>query len=160
MWWRRCTETATRRVLSVGKNKGVLRKLTQALTDAGFDAEWTNDVVEAARRARAGDIDLVAFGRGVKGHERESLRAAFSAANPEVLFVDGLAPMIPLLVAQVEDAFSSQLGSGRVLEVAGAAHRDGEDEVILRLRAACEVEVTEYRLDWLYRTHTDRLLSE
>jgi hypothetical protein len=28
------------------------------------------------------------------------------------------------------------------------------------LREACDFEVTEYRLDWLYRTHIERVLAE
>jgi hypothetical protein len=76
--------------------------------------------------------------------------------HEERLFVDGLAPVIPLLVAQVESAFSSRNRDSGVLERVTAS--DGE--LTITVRDDCDLEVTLYRLDRLYRTHRDVLLSQ
>jgi hypothetical protein len=145
-----------KRVLAVGKSRRVLRKLTGALTEAGFDARWTDDIPAASRRFRPGTVDLVAFGRGVGGQDRSRLKSAYLEGNPAVLFVDGLAPVIPLLVAQVESAFSSQNRDSGVLEHVTAS--DGG--LAITARDDCDLEVTLYRLDRLYGTHRDVLLSQ
>lgn len=145
-----------KRVLAVGKSRRVLRKLTDALTEAGFDARWTDDIPTASQRFRPGTVDLVAFGRGVGRQDRSRLKSDYLEGNPAVLFVDGLAPVIPLLVAQVESAFSSRNRDSGVLERVTAS--DGE--LTITVRDDCSLEVTLYRLDRLYRTHRDVLLSQ
>jgi hypothetical protein len=145
-----------RRVLAVGKRRRVLGKLNAALTEAGFDARWTDDIAGASQRFQPSGVDLVAFGRGVSGADRTRLKAGFLAGNPAVRFVDGLAPIIPLLVAQVEGAFSARLGNAGVLDQAAS----GDGELTIDVRDDCDLEVTLYRLDRLYRSHRNVLLSE
>lgn len=139
-----------RRVLAVGRSRRVLGKLTGALTEAGFDAQWTRDIAAASQRVQPASVDLVAFGRGVGSADRSRLRSDFLKGNAGVLFVDGLAPITPLLVAQVEAAFSAQPQRAKVLE--HLASSDGQ--LTIAVRDDCDVEVTVYRLDRLYRTHT------
>jgi hypothetical protein len=145
-----------KRVLAVGKSRRVLRKLTDALTEAGFDARWTDDIPTASQHFRPGTVDLVAFGRGVGGQDRSRLKSDYLEGNPAVLFVEGLAPVIPLLLAQVESAFSARKRDSSVLERATAS--DGE--LTITVRDDCDLEVMLYRLDRLYRTHRDVLLSQ
>jgi hypothetical protein len=57
----------------VGKSRRVLGKLTAALTEAGFDARWTDDIAGASQRFPPSRVDLVAFGRGVGGADRDVL---------------------------------------------------------------------------------------
>lgn len=144
-----------KRVLAVGSSRRVLRALTSALLEAGFDAQWTSDTATASRRFRPDSVDLVAFGRGVGGEDRRRLKSDFLRGNPAVLFVDGLAPLIPLLVAQVESAFSSQRREARLVRQVAS----GGGELSVGVRDDCDVEVTLYRLDRLYRTHRDILFS-
>src|SRR6266536_2438644 len=89
------THPMNKRVLAVGKSRRVLSKLASALTQAGFDARWTNDPATASQRFHPGAVDLVAFGRGVSSEDRRRLQADFSNGNPAMLFVDGLAPRSP-----------------------------------------------------------------
>jgi hypothetical protein len=145
-----------KRVLAVGKSRRVLSKLTSALTEAGFDAQWTNDPATASQRFRPGDVDLVAFGRGVGSKDRSRLRADFSNGNPAVLFVDGLAPITPLLVAQVQAAFSAQPQQARVLEQLTA----GDGALTIGVRDDSDVEVTVYRLDRLFREISSKSVDE
>jgi len=144
-----------KRVLAVGSSRRVLRALTSALLEAGFDAQWTSAIAAASRRFQPGSVDLVAFGRGVGDEDRRRLKSDFLRGNPAVLFVDGLAPMIPLLVAQVESAFSSQLRDARLVRQVASSG----GELSVGVRDDCDVEVTLYRLDRLYRTHRDTLFS-
>src|SRR6266536_1220625 len=67
----------------------------------------------------------------------------------------GLPPITPLLVAQVQSAFSSQPGQAQVLERLAA----GNGALTIGLRHDSDVEVTVYRLDRLFRTHQDTVLS-
>jgi hypothetical protein len=54
-----------------------------------------------------------------------------------VRFIDGLAPIIPLLVAQVEGAFSARLGDAGVLDNATS----GDGELTIDVRDDCDLEV-------------------
>jgi hypothetical protein len=91
---------------------------------------------------------VVAFGRSVRAADRARLRAQFSAADPEVVFVDGYAPIIPLLVAQFEQALDRRpLGRRTIVD---AAVRGGIVDV--ELRAPCRLRITAYRLGALHRT--------
>ncbi|HYT26364.1 MAG TPA: hypothetical protein VEP73_07795 [Actinomycetota bacterium] len=64
------------RVLLVGRSRRVLSKLTSALTEAGFDAQWTEDPATASQRVQPPSVDLVAFGRGVGSQDRISQQVA------------------------------------------------------------------------------------
>ena len=81
------------------------------------------------------------------------MRQAFRATNPDVTFVDGLAPITPLLVAQFEQALDRRPTQERRLGDVTVS----EGRIELELRGAACVRVTAYRLTRLYRTHTERL---
>jgi hypothetical protein len=83
------THPMDKRVLAVGHSRRVLSNLTRALTEAGFDAQWTTDVATASQLFQPPSVDLVAFGRGVGSADRSRLRSDFLHGNPAVLFVDG-----------------------------------------------------------------------
>jgi hypothetical protein len=94
------------RVLLVGKRASVLTSLQSALRKVGIEADLTQDVT-AARPDGLRRYDAVAFGRAVKENDRARMKAVFRAANPSVIFIDGLAPITPLLVAQFEEALGA-----------------------------------------------------
>ena len=95
------------RVLLIGKRAVVLTRLQAALRESGIEADLTQDT--AARVAAGpGEYDAVAFGRAVGEHDRARMRDAFRAANHAVAFVDGLAPITPLLKAQFEQALGPE----------------------------------------------------
>lgn len=144
----------TGRVLLIGKCTGVLRRLQAALREHGVDADVSRDVGRAdAGRPYA--YDAVAFGRAVSSADRARMREAFRQGNPAVVFVDGLAPIIPLLVAQFEEALDRRPEAERRL---GTVER-ADGRPAFELRSEAEVSVVDHRLTPLDRVRTTRLLD-
>lgn len=138
-------------MLLIGKRASVLTRLAEALRTRGIEAEQTGEVTEAGVTRLAGDggYRVVAFGRSVREPDRTRMREAITAANPDVVFVDGYAPIIPLFVAQFEQAFDRRPRGRRLL--VDASVQDGL--VDLELRSPCRLRIVSYRLGALYRTH-------
>ena len=143
------------RVLLIGKRAAVLTRLQAALREIGIEADLTQDT-RNAERDQLRKYAAVAFGRAVGESDRARMRDAFRAASPDVRFVDGLAPITALLVAQFEQALDRRPEDDRRLRSATVS--DGQFE--LELRAEAQVRVTLYRLTRLYRTRTDVVLDE
>ncbi|MGW2559266.1 oxidoreductase [Streptomyces sp. NPDC001514] len=138
-----------RRVLLIGARVAVLAKLAAALRTIGIGAEITDD----ATRIPAEELrtyGAVAFGRAVGEAERAAVRAAFEGAGVDAACVDGLAPVIPLLVAQIEHALDR--GPVERRRLTGLTAKAGAVEVTVT--SACRVRLVAYRLDRLHRTHT------
>ncbi|NEB76413.1 oxidoreductase [Streptomyces sp. SID14478] len=144
-----------RRVLLIGARVAVLAKLAAALRTIGVGAEITQDAsgVPAEELRTYG---AVAFGRAVEEPQRALVRRQFAQAGADPAYVDGLAPIIPLLVAQIEAALDRSPQEQRRLTRLVAA--DGEAG--LEVTSTCRVQLTAYRLDRLYRTHTHDLFDE
>jgi hypothetical protein len=138
-----------RRVLLIGARVAVLARLAAALRTIGIGA----DITEDARAVPAEELrgyGAVAFGRAVGEAERAAVLEAFERAGAEVARVDGLAPIVPVLVAQIEHALDRGPLARRRLT--GFAAADGCADV--EVTSACRVRITAYRLDRLHRTHT------
>ncbi|MEV5320387.1 oxidoreductase [Streptomyces sp. NPDC052687] len=145
---------ARRRVLLIGARVAVLAKLAAALRTIGIGADIAHDTDHVPpEELRA--YGAVAFGRAVGPRERAAVRAAFERAGVDVAYVDGLAPIVPLLVAQIEHALDRSPVERRRLTRLVAA--DGEAGV--EVASPCRVVLTAYRLDRLYRTHTRELFD-
>jgi hypothetical protein len=148
-------EPAPRRVLLIGARVAVLAKLAAALRTIGIGAEITTDAADVpADELRT--YGAVAFGRAVSAQERAAVRAAFERAGADVAYVDGLAPIIPLLVAQIEHALDRSPVEQRRLARLVAA--DGEAGI--EVTSTCRVQLTAYRLDRLYRAHTHEVFDD
>ncbi|TXS54571.1 oxidoreductase [Streptomyces sp. uw30] len=147
-------EAPRRRVLLIGARVAVLAKLAAALRTIGIGAEITHDLsgVPADELRTYG---AVAFGRAVGQEQRAAVRRAFTDASVEVAYVDGLAPIVPLLVAQIEHALDRSPVEQRRLTRLVAA--DGEAGI--EVTSPCRVRLTAYRLDRLYRTHTHEVFD-
>jgi hypothetical protein len=143
------------RVLLIGKRAAVLTRLQAALHEIGIEADLTQDTA-AADHHQLREYGAVAFGRAVAEEDRARMKDAFRAANPAVAFVDGLAPITPLLVAQFEQVLDRRPEYDRRL--GGVTVSDGRIE--FELRSQARVRVTVYRLTRLYRTRTEQLLDE
>ncbi|MFE6282055.1 oxidoreductase [Streptomyces sp. NPDC057877] len=146
---------ARRRVLLIGARVAVLAKLAAALRTIGIGADITRDAEHVPADELRG-YGAVAFGRAVGERERTAVRGAFERAGIEVSYVDGLAPIVPLLVAQIEHALDRSPRERRRLTRLVAA--DGEAGV--EVTSPCRVRLTAYRLDRLYRTHTRELFDD
>jgi hypothetical protein len=134
------------RLLLIGKRASVLTRLAQALRERGIEADQFQDLGGAGIESYGGYAAVV-FGRAVKPADRERIRREFERTDPDVAFVDGYAPIIPLLVAQCEQALDRRPTVRRRL--ADLAVCGGF--VQFRLHETCRLRVTAYRLDALYR---------
>ncbi|MFE7854873.1 oxidoreductase [Streptomyces sp. NPDC057403] len=143
-----------RRVLLIGARVALLAKLAAALRTIGIGADIAHDAHGVpAEELRA--YGAVAFGRAVTAEERAAVRRSFDRAGIEVAYVEGLAPIVPLLVAQIEHALDRSPAERRRLTRLVAA--DGEAGV--EVTSPCRVRLTAYRLDRLYRTHTHEVFD-
>ena len=129
--------------------------MRDALEAIGIDAELTQDLSTGSIH-NLGEFDAVAFGRAVPELKRERIRAEFRAANPDVVFVDGLAPITPLLVAQFQEALDRRPPSDRLITDLTVDH----DRVSLGVRSDCQITLMFYRLDRLHRTRVDVLTTK
>jgi len=146
-------------ILLIGRRKALLRKLASALDEAGYPAEWTNDMENSSQKFDGSRFSLVAFGRGVSEVNKQVQKKNFSHQNQVMLFVDGLAPIIPLLVDQVNNCFYQH--SGKTKPVSAARVESGDKLVLyISLSENSEVEVRIYILDFLFRSHEHHLLKK
>ncbi|MFB8758303.1 oxidoreductase [Streptomyces nigra] len=147
-------EAPRRRVLLIGARVAVLARLAAALRTIGVGADITDDVSGVpADELRA--YGAVAFGRGAGEDQRAAVRGAFTDAGVDVVYVDGLAPIVPLLVAQIEHALDrSPLDRRRLTRLVAAGGEAG-----VEVTSPCRVRLTAYRLDRLYRTHTHEVFD-
>lgn len=119
----------------------MLTRLAEALTAKGIETEQCQDVAGADVPSARGGYGVVAFGRSVKAADRERLRKEFAQTDPDVVFVDGYAPIVPLLVAQFEQALDRRPLGRRV--IVDAAVRGGIVDV--ELRSPCRLRIVSYR---------------
>ncbi|MEV0318419.1 oxidoreductase [Streptomyces sp. NPDC050658] len=146
---------ARRRVLLIGARVAVLAKLAAALRTIGVGAEIAADAADVPPDELR-TYGAVAFGRAVPDATRHAVRAAFEGAGLQVAYVDGLAPIIPLLVAQIEHALdrspSAQRRLTRLAAVKGAAD--------VEITSTCRVQLIAYRLDRLSRTQVHEVFED
>ncbi|MFI9616430.1 oxidoreductase [Streptomyces sp. NPDC052023] len=143
-----------RRVLLIGARVALLAKLAAALRTIGIGADITRD----ADGVPAGELrgyGAVTFGPGTGEAERAAVRRAFERAGVEVAYADGLAPIVPLLVAQIEQALDRGPAEQRRLTRLVAAGGEAGIEVT----SACRVRLTVYRRDRLARTHVHEVFD-
>ncbi|MGW3118390.1 oxidoreductase [Streptomyces sp. NPDC001107] len=148
------SQGARRRVLLIGARVALLAKLAAALRTIGIGADIAHDADGVpADELRA--YGAVAFGRAIAQEQRAAVRRSFEQAGVDVVYVEGLAPIVPLLVAQIEHALDRSPAEQRRLTRLVAA--DGEAGV--EVTSPCRVRLTAYRLDRLYRTHTHEVFD-
>ncbi|MEI5097452.1 oxidoreductase [Streptomyces sp. PmtG] len=144
-----------RRVLLIGARVALLAKLAAALRTIGIGAEIAADAVGVpAEELRT--YGAVAFGRSVPERVRDAVRGSFERAGVDVAYVDGLAPIVPLLVAQIEYALDRGPLARRRL--ARLAVTDGA--AVTEVTSPCRVRLTAYRVDRLRRTRIHEVFDE
>jgi hypothetical protein len=122
--------TARRRVLLTGARVALLAKLAAALRTLGIGAGFAHDAEQVPPEELRG-YGAVAFGRAAGPEARAAVRRAFARAGVDVAHVDGLAPIVPLLVAQIEHALDPTPAERRRLSRLVTA--DGEAGVVATL---------------------------
>jgi len=146
------------RVLLIGRNPIILSDLAEALAYEGLLVQTTNQIEQAIETIDGRDFDLIAFGRGVDELTSQRLKHHFLVQNPEMLFVDGLVPIIPLLVKQIMVALATP--SSRAENLTCFGYDACEGIVLVAVDVACQLAVDLYQLDASYSTHQYTLVSE
>ncbi|GLV79511.1 oxidoreductase [Streptomyces hygroscopicus] len=144
------------RALLIGPRAALLARLAAALRRIGISAEITLDAVHAhADELRK--YGVVVFGRTIGPDERDAVLGALAAARSEAVCVTVLAPIVPLLVAQVEQALDRTPDHRRRLLRLTAVAGGAEAEV--EVASACRVRLAAHRLDRLSRPRTRALFD-
>ncbi|MER5973589.1 oxidoreductase [Streptomyces sp. NPDC002055] len=134
------------RVLLIGHRAALLARLAAALRGIGIGAEISREAVRAhpAELLRYG---AVLFGDTVDVAERAAVRRAFEAAGSAAVLVEPLAPVLPLLVAQLTRALDPDPAAPRSVTGLSADER----EITLDVATACRVRLVVHRLGALGR---------
>ncbi|GGJ45827.1 oxidoreductase [Streptomyces brasiliensis] len=142
------------RVLLIGARVALLARLAAALRTIGIGADITHDATDVPAE-ELHSYGAVAFGSAVGEPERAAVRRAFEQAGADVPHVEGLAPIVPLLVAQIEHALDrSPVAQRRLTRLVAA---DGEAGI--EVTSPCRVRVMAYRLDRLSRPHAQEVFD-
>ena len=90
------------RVLIIGRSENVLSETVQILRGQGQAAGASNDFAGVMNLFDMNTVDIVVFGGMVPPATKELLRQQISDRNPAMTFIQGLAGIAGLLVAQVQ----------------------------------------------------------
>jgi hypothetical protein len=143
-----------RRVLLIGARVALLARLAAALRTIGIGA----DITQSADGVPADELrsyGAVLFARSVPARERDAVRRALAGAGADVPCVDALAPVVPLLVAQTEQALEKGRDDHRRLTDLTVADGAAEISVV----SACRVRITAHRVDRLSRARSRDLFD-
>ncbi|MGP2440987.1 oxidoreductase [Streptomyces sp. JW3] len=144
-----------RRVLLVGARAAALGRVAAALRTIDIGADLAPDLADASADELC-QYGAVAFGPAVPEEARAAVRAAFTAAGATgVSYVDEPAPIVPVLVAQIEHALDRTPVERRRLT--GLAVTDAAAGV--EVTSPCRIRLTAYRLDRLRRTRVHELFD-
>ncbi|MEU6386770.1 oxidoreductase [Streptomyces bauhiniae] len=137
------------RVLLIGPRVGPLAKLAAALRGIGIGADITPDATDVP------DEELRSYGAAlaISEAQREALRETF--ARTGTVLVDTPAPVLPVLVAQLQQALDRAPGERRRLTALTATPYAAEIDV----SAPGRVQLTAYRVDRLRRTQVRTVLD-
>jgi hypothetical protein len=83
----------SKRVLVLGRSPQVNQGVVEPLGALGVQIQGSTDPDNAAKLFEAKDFELIVFGRGIVGPLSERLAREFTAQNPDVRFIDAVAPV-------------------------------------------------------------------
>ncbi|MFF9391071.1 oxidoreductase [Streptomyces griseoluteus] len=143
------TAAPSRRVLLIGPRVGLLAKLAAALRGIGIGADITPDATDVP----AGELKQYGAALTVAETQRAALRETF--AHTGTVLVEAPAPVVPVLVAQLQQALDRAPDDRRRLTALTASPYAAEIDVT----APGRVQLTAYRVDRLRRTHARAVLD-
>jgi hypothetical protein len=126
------------RVLIIGRSENVLSEAVQILRLVGYAAGASNDFAGVMDLFDMTAVDLVVFGGMVPPDTKELLREQISDRNPAMMFVQGLAGISGVIVAQVRAALTAEANAQAGL---AAAYDPDTRTVELRLDRTQDVQV-------------------
>jgi hypothetical protein len=164
----------------LGRPAAILQDVMEQLTARGMSVQVSTDAQYAADLFDARHFDLISFGSAVSGSLNERLRREFARQNPQVQFLDALAPIAAKQIVSALKGGSKQQQYVRRSRIA----EDGLDyllKAIILKPCAVRIEVCrlfsapppsveivdqstavagffERRIDARYRTHGHMLL--
>ncbi|MVM30630.1 hypothetical protein GO755_11365 [Spirosoma sp. HMF4905] len=148
-----------KKILLIGRNPSVLTNLASALINEGFVVKATSVIEQASQDFNAIDFDVVAFGRGVDAATNTMLKASFLSQNPAILFVDGLAPVISLLVKQIKLAIAGKSVAEKVI-TSFSYEQTAPLRINVSTRIDCQLTIDLYQLDAIHTTQQKTIVSK
>ncbi len=147
----------TRNILLIGKRQQVLQQLQHSLMEDGFKVTITMKVETAALDFNAADYDMILSCSDVKPGLRRHFENTFRLQNPNVLLVEGLAPVHSVLLEQCRAA----LNLDPECKVFSEFHIEGENDLKFRftLKKGSRISITLLNLDFFNRVKHNTLLS-
>lgn len=136
-------------VLLVGKRMRSLLHLGDLLRQRGMVVREQTDSHEVRLPPESDGYDAVFLSRGLRRSAVERLITTVKQLNADVRVIHALTPLIPVMLAQVEQEMAAPGSSSRV--TAEATFEIANNRVVLILRETADVEVDMHRLDGLYR---------
>jgi hypothetical protein len=100
-------------VVVVGRSPAVLAETKALLDGRGYRADVTNRFDDVLTDFDFSDVDVVVFGGQVPLDQKADLAARMRLHNPGMIFVQGLAGIAGLIVAQVAAAVIDRKAAGR-----------------------------------------------
>ncbi|MCT4353262.1 oxidoreductase [Streptomyces sp. Je 1-79] len=144
-----------RRALLFGARTSVLHELAAALDAVGVGSGVVPDTTGMTDAEKRG-YGAVVFGRAVPEAFRRQVRDDLTRAGAvDVAYLEGFAPVIPVLVAQILSALDPTPPERRRLSALAAVSTAATVEI----SQAVGVQLVAHRLDPLHRTHTKVLFE-
>lgn len=140
------------RTLLIGKSKRILSRLSNALQEEGYQTAWSSRVETVLDTHDPDAYDLVVTGRGIQLFDKKVLKEHFARHNPKILFVDGLAPILPLLRDQIRLAWSSFARKKAAFSTLGFEKTSRGTQMHFQLEEPATLTLELYRLTFLYQT--------
>ncbi|RIV25527.1 hypothetical protein DYU11_09530 [Fibrisoma montanum] len=145
-------------ILLIGQRRSVLSALADALAEDNLQATYTTAITTVHLDFNGSDYALVAFGRGVSSQQQATIRSAFTAQNPRIRFVEGIAPIIPLLKDQIRISLAQQPNQVPLLSKFDYTLTYAL-RVLVDVRHNCSVTLTIYHLNSFFKSSRQALLT-
>ncbi len=139
-------------VLLIGKRTRIIMKLAKALELEGFSVCWTTKGSRALLDFPDRHFDLIAFGKGMDVRTMSKLQEGFETRNPNVIFLQGIAPIVPLLVEQISSKLLERDGNEVIADVLFSLQKK-QWEIEVALTQHSRLQIILYRMDVFFRAH-------
>lgn len=131
------------RVLVLGLSPEVNRSVVEPLVKNGVDAQGFTRPEEASSNFDARDFELIVFGRGVLGPLSDRLKREFATQNPDIRFVDAIAPVA---VEQTLAALAHDPRAPLFVTDLAVLQEDAAIRVTATVLAPCHLTLTLFRV--------------